>query len=452
MNQLVLKEKITAFRILVFGIVQGVGFRPFIYTLAQDCHLFGWVKNTSAGVVIEVEGDRKQIFAFVDRLENEHPPLARIEQVDSMEIPVNGHQNFLILESEVIEKAFQPISPDVTVCKDCLEELFEPTNRRYRYPFINCTNCGPRFTIIKDIPYDRPFTTMQTFPMCESCRIEYDNPLDRRFHAQPIACPDCGPSIWLENSEGNAYARGENTLTIFYDLIHQGKIVAVKGLGGFHLACDAMNSKAVQELRNRKLRVDKPFAIMMPDIDTVQKYFACSQLEIDELLSIERPVVLLERPSNSRIAPETSPNLSASGIMLAYTPLHMLLFTGAGETQRKFDALVMTSGNLSEEPIAYDDSDARIRLRELADAFLFHNRPIHMRCDDSVVRVITDHKIEQLNPIRHYPIRRSRGYAPSPLRFSWDSIPMMGCGAELKNTFCLASNQYAFISHHIGES
>ncbi len=451
MSQSVVKENISASRIEVYGIVQGVGFRPFIYNLAHEHHLSGWVKNTSAGVIIEVEGIKQQILTFTDRIISEHPPLAQIVKIESKEILVNGHHHFQILKSESIEKAFQPISPDVAICQDCLKELIDPTNRRYRYPFINCTNCGPRFTIIKDIPYDRPLTTMQPFPMCERCQAEYDNPLDRRFHAQPIACPDCGPSIWIETSESGRYAQGEDALLLFSEYIKQGKIVAVKGLGGYHLACDAMNSHAVQELRDRKLRVDKPFAIMMPDIDTVKKYFTLSQLEFDELQAIERPVVLLERPPNSRIAPETSPKLSTSGVMLAYTPLHVLLFKGVSSTQNQFDALIMTSGNLSEEPIAYDDSDARNRLKSIADAFLMHNRPIHMRCDDSVVRVITEDKIDHKNQIQRYPIRRSRGYAPSPIRIPWNSMPLLGCGAELKNTFCLSKDQYAFISHHIGD-
>jgi hydrogenase maturation protein HypF len=451
MRQPVSLNNACAYRILVYGIVQGVGFRPFIFNLAHECHLAGWVKNTSAGVVIEVEGNKELITSFIVRIQSEHPPLARIDQIDSLEIPLNGHQKFQILESEVIAEAFQPISPDVAICPDCLKELLDPNNRRYRYPFINCTNCGPRFTIIKDIPYDRSFTTMQAFPMCQSCQAEYENPLDRRFHAQPIACSDCGPSIWIENSDGLPYADGETALTAFRELINQGKIVAVKGLGGFHLACDALNSSAVQELRNRKLRVDKPFAIMMPDIGTVKKYFPLDQAEIDGLVSIERPVVLLDRPTGSRIAPETSPNLSTSGIMLAYTPLHVLLFNDKSGHPNVIDALVMTSGNLSEEPIAYDNSDARVRLREIADAFLMHNRPIHMRCDDSVIRIISDNNVKQKNPVRQYPIRRSRGYAPTPIRIPWKSIPILGCGAELKNTFCLSKDRYAFMSHHIGD-
>ena len=451
MNQPTDEKKASAYRILVFGIVQGVGFRPFIYNLAHECHLLGWVKNTSAGVVIEIEGEKTQILKFINRVKSEYPPLARIEQIDFLEIPLNGHQSFHILESEVIRDGFQPISPDVAICPDCLKELLDPDNRRYQYPFINCTNCGPRFTIIKDIPYDRPFTTMQSFKMCKSCQAEYENPLDRRFHAQPIACPDCGPSIWIEDSEGRSCAVGTDAITVFHESIKQGKIVAVKGLGGFHLACDAMDSVAVQELRNRKLRIDKPFAIMMPDINTVERYFSLSQAEIEALQSIERPVVLLERPSNSWIAPETSPMLSTSGIMLAYTPLHFLLFNDLSGDQNKIDALVMTSGNLSEEPIAYSNSEARIRLRDLADEFLMHDRPIHMRCDDSVIRVITDPKIDPKNPKKQYPIRRSRGYAPTPIRIPWKSFPILGCGAELKNTFCLSKDQYAFMSHHIGD-
>ena len=361
--------KTSSYQIKVFGIVQGVGFRPFIFNLANHFHLRGWVKNTSAGVVIEVEGDDSDIFAFMKLIETEHPPLARIDHLDSREISVNGHHNFSILESEAITDAFQPISPDVAICTDCLKELLDPTDRRYRYPFINCTNCGPRFTIIKDIPYDRPSTTMESFPMCSQCREEYENPRDRRFHAQPIACHDCGPNIWIEKTDGNVFGHGEKALAIFIELIQQGKIVAVKGLGGFHLACDAKNSKAVQELRLRKLRVDKPFAIMMPDIDTIKKYFPLSQAEALELQSIERPVVLLERPAGSPLSKETSPNISTSGIMLAYSPLHILLFTELAGNKLGIDALVMTSGNVSEEPIAYEDTDARVRLQVLQTRF-----------------------------------------------------------------------------------
>jgi hydrogenase maturation protein HypF len=292
---------------------------------------------------------------------------------------------------------------------------------------------------------------MESFPMCSRCRDEYENPRDRRFHAQPIACPDCGPNIWIENADGTITGHGETALASFTELIRQGKIVAVKGLGGFHLACDAKNSQAVQELRSRKLRVDKPFAIMMPDIETVRKYFHLNQAEELDLQSIERPVVLLERPAGSPLAKETSPNLSTSGIMLAYSPLHVLLFTQPAGNKLHIDALVMTSGNVSEEPIAYEDADARFRLQGIADAFLMHNRPIHIRCDDSVVRVLSDPKIDQEKLIHHYPIRRSRGYAPTPLWIPWKTIPILGCGAELKNTFCLAKDQYAFMSHHIGD-
>ncbi|MEJ2350764.1 MAG: carbamoyltransferase HypF [Anaerolineales bacterium] len=432
----------------ITGIVQGVGFRPFVYGLATRLALTGWVRNTSAGVDISVDGTRDSLECFLRALRDETPPLARIDEFQVIQKQPNGFSSFEIVHSQAIPEAFQPISPDVSICPDCLRELFDPNDRRYRYPFINCTNCGPRFTIIQDIPYDRPKTTMAPFEMCPACAAEYHNPLDRRFHAQPVACPDCGPQVWLE-TDGSPEQKTENAILETRLLLAQGKIVAVKGLGGFHLACDATNLEAVSELRHRKLRVDKPFALMLPDLETVEKHCALKDTERELLLSRERPIVILEKRPNSPIVAEVAPGQSTLGVMLPYTPLHYLLL----ERQPGYpEALVMTSGNLSEEPIATDNSEARERLASLADAFLMHNREIHTRCDDSVMRVLNP---SQISSNRHhtsmYPLRRARGYAPFPIRLPWKLTSILATGAELKNTFCLTRDHYAFLSHHIGD-
>ena len=461
--------KKTGLRIHITGVVQGVGFRPFVYGLASRFALNGWVRNTSAGVDIEVDGDAETLDAFARALRDEAPPLSRIDDFTVTPVPWAGFRSFDIVHSEAVEGAFQPISPDYTICPDCLRELFTPSNHRYRYPFINCTNCGPRFTIIKDIPYDRPETTMAPFPMCDVCAEEYQNPLDRRFHAQPVACPDCGPKVWLEGLnverlEGfslvTCYSSDE-AITQTQSLLLGGKILAIKGLGGFHLACDATNASAVSELRKRKLRVDKPFALMMPDLATVEEHCFLNAAEREALESIARPIVLLQRKPDSPIAKEVAPGQDVIGVMLPYTPLHYLLFANANVQPVTWNLppLVMTSGNLSEEPIAFTNEDARKRLAPLADAFLMHDRDIHVRCDDSVVRVISNQylvkngqsseKTENRTLIT-YPLRRSRGYAPFPVKLPWDAPPLLAAGAELKNTFCITNQNYAFMSHHIG--
>ena len=451
-------QEFNGIKILVQGIVQGVGFRPFVYNLAIQLDLKGWIKNTSAGVEIEINGPIEKLNEFTHRLKNDLPPLAHIDTIDIQ--PVHSWENdtFEIQESKVIPQAFQPISPDISICEDCRIELFDPGDRRFRYPFINCTNCGPRFTIIKDIPYDRPLTTMSGFPMCKKCKEEYLDPTNRRFHAQPIACPICGPQIWFENTEGIHLEVGDQALTLAQAYLGDGKILAIKGIGGFHLACSAENPGAVQELRNRKLRIDKPFALMMANINHVKNHCSVNQAEAAALLSKERPIVLLERLSWSSIARETAPGQNTIGVMLPYTPLHYLLFESnpvSSNNSESLQALVMTSGNLSEEPIVTSNEDARERLKNIADFFLFHDRPIHLRCDDSVIR--TSPLISSGNDlIAHdkqsfYSIRRSRGFAPAPFRLDWDSEPSIGCGAELKNTFCLTNNRYAFLSHHIGD-
>ncbi|MEW6285661.1 MAG: carbamoyltransferase HypF [Chloroflexota bacterium] len=443
-------------RIHITGIVQGVGFRPFVYNLAMRLNLKGWVRNTSAGVDIEVDGERDALDAFLKALRDEAPPLARIDELTASFCPANGFNTFRIIHSEAIPSAFQPISPDVAVCDDCLRELFDPNDRRYRYPFINCTNCGPRFTIIKDIPYDRPNTTMASFPMCPDCAQEYNDPSNRRFHAQPVACPVCGPKVWLENLsnvEGQTSLPSDDAILETQRLLADGKIVAIKGLGGFHLACDATNSSAVNELRRRKLRVDKPFALMMPDLETIEQHCFVNEAERQLLTSTARPIVLLRRKPESNIAKEVAPRQDTLGVMLPYTPLHYLLFNN---DQSLFSALVMTSGNLSEEPIATSNDEARRRLASLADAFLMHDRDIYVRCDDSVVRVIGDQLSVVSEKTDHcslitYPLRRSRGYSPFPVKLPFDVPQLLAAGAELKNTFCITNGRYAFLSHHIGD-
>lgn len=432
------------------GIVQGVGFRPFVYNLARRWALTGWVRNTSSGVEIEVEGNEIAIQAFIQALKSELPPLARLDTFSvSFLDELYGWTEFKILHSESIEGAFQPISPDVSICPDCLNELFDPCNRRYRYPFINCTNCGPRFTIITDIPYDRPNTTMAGFTMCSACAAEYHDPADRRFHAQPVACPQCGPRLWLE-VRGEEVAAHEEALRLAQRFLREGKILAIKGLGGFHLACDATNALAVGELRQRKLRVDKPFALMMAEIATVERHCFLGAVERRLLESRQRPIVLLLRRQESNVASEVAPRQNTLGVMLPYTPLHYLLFAEAGEPVM-FEALpplVMTSGNLSEEPIAIDNEEARRRLSNLADAFLMHDRPIRTRCDDSVVRIL---EVPSASYSAPYLIRRSRGYAPEPLSLPFELPPLLAVGPELKNTFALGRGQYIFLSHHIGD-
>jgi hydrogenase maturation protein HypF len=413
-------------------------------------------------VDIEVDGDRESLNAFLQQLRDEAPPLSRIDKFSATFQPANGFRSLEILHSEAVEGAFQPISPDVAICSDCLRELFDPNDRRYRYSFINCTNCGPRFTIIKDIPYDRPKTTMASFPMCPDCEREYQDPADRRFHAQPVACPVCGPHIWLEQGSDDSSHRettdpqgvprkvvtsDNDVIQEAQHLLAEGKIIAVKGLGGFHLACDATKRQVVTELRNRKLRVDKPFAIMMPDIETVERHCVVQDSERELLLSPARPIVLLKRQPGSDIVKEVAPNQDWVGVMLPYTPLHYLLFADA-----PFTALVMTSGNLSEEPIAMGNDEAWERLSGLADAFLLHNRDIHIRCDDSVVRVFEDNRQSKIvNRKSIYPIRRSRGYSPFPVKLPFEVAQILAAGSELKNTFCITNKDYAFLSHHIGD-
>jgi len=431
----------TRAQVVVRGIVQGVGFRPFVYRLAQEHQLSGWVLNSTQGVVIEVEGPRQRIDGFIAGLRADPPPQAVIDRVETNLLPPVGYSSFII-EASREGNEFVLISPDICICSDCLNELWDSHDRRSAYPFINCTNCGPRFTIISDIPYDRPKTTMSAFTMCPHCDEEYHNPADRRFHAQPNACPLCGPQLELASNgtrPAEAPPRGEPIESV-RRLLAEGAIVAVKGLGGFHLACDATNAAAVATLRERKQRVDKPFAVMSLDVDTVCRYCEVSEGEAQLLESPARPIVLLRRKAGSPIAADVAPANNNLGVMLPYTPLHYLLL-GDGGTPMPL-ALVMTSGNMSEEPIAIGNQEALKRLSPLADHFLLHDRDIYVRCDDSVTRLFRG---------REAMLRRSRGYAPFPVRLNLELKEILACGAELKNTFCLTKGTYAFLSQHIGD-
>jgi len=424
--------------ILARGIVQGVGFRPFVYTLATRLKLSGTVRNTSRGVEIAITGQPEAVDAFIQELRQSPPPLARIDAVEIQESEPVSRMGFVILDSQPEPGEFLPVSPDIAVCNDCKRELFDPTDRRYRYPFINCTNCGPRFTIIRDIPYDRPLTSMSGFKMCPKCQAEYDNPADRRFHAQPTACSVCGPSI-AYTQVGKTTVYQEEALATARDLLKRGGILAVKGLGGCHLACDASNLQSVETLKQRKHHSEKPLAMMAFELPVIEKYCSVSEPERTLLESPQHPIVLLDRKRNISIAPGVASGLDTYGFMLPYTPLHLLLM----EPMPDFpEVLVMTSGNLSEEPIAYEDADAEKRLAVIAEGFLSHDRPIHMRADDSVLRVIDG---------APYFIRRARGYAPDPLLLPETMPCILGAGAELKNSFCLTRDTYAFVSHFIGD-
>ena len=461
----------------VEGVVQGVGFRPFVYSLATRLGLAGWVGNDADGVFAEVEGPAAGVQDFLAALARDAPPLAQVDRVTSRPIAPDGRAGFSIVPSELDGPRRALISADVATCADCLRELADPADRRFGYPFINCTNCGPRFTIVRGVPYDRALTTMAGFAMCPACRAEYDDPANRRFHAQPVCCPDCGPHLRLAGSPhqpgtppdpghpggqripgrpgtpptrhdpggqrpphrpGTGVQHDDDALARAVQILHNGQVLAVKGLGGYHLAVDARSQPAAARLRAAKHREDKPFAVMVPDVAAARELCEVDELAEALLTSPRRPIVLLpRRAAAGLIADAVAPGNRQLGLMLPYTPLHHLLL-------RRFPhPMVLTSGNVSDEPIAYQDSDALDRLGGIADAFLTHDRPIHIRTDDSVVR-----------PFRGRPavLRRSRGYAPQPLavrtRFG---RPVLACGAELKNTFCLGRDQHAFLSQHIGD-
>jgi hydrogenase maturation protein HypF len=424
-------------RLVVGGIVQGVGFRPFVFALARDHGLTGFVGNDSAGVFIEVQGTPSALGAFQRQLASSAPPLAQIESVTVEELPIQPEQTFEIVASALQPGASTPISPDIATCDDCLRELFAPTDRRYRYPFINCTHCGPRFTIIRDIPYDRPLTTMSAFPMCPACAAEYHDPTNRRFHAQPNACPECGPIVSFVGPGNSQEARGDEALSLARRALDNGLIVAIKGIGGFHLACDGTDDQTVRRLRDRKGRIDKPFALMMQNLEVVRRYATVDEEEARLLSTRERPIVLLKRRVVSEaipLSPQVAPGNDYLGIMLPYTPLHHLLMDER--------PLILTSGNLSDEPIVKDNDAALRNLAPLADAFLLHDRDIHVVCDDSVVRVFAG---------QEYPIRRSRGYAPMPVPLPRRVPTVLAVGGELKATFCLTRGHHAYLSQHVGD-
>ncbi len=437
-------------RIEINGNVQGVGFRPTVYRYAKERGLAGWVSNTSEGVIIEAEGDSEKISDFVEKIKSSPPPHARISNLLAFVLPVQDDNQFEILPSIRQSDIKTDVSPDIATCPECLEELADLKNHRFQYPFINCTNCGPRFTIISNVPYDRDKTMMKKFIMCPGCRGEYENPLDRRFHAQPNACKECGPVITLVKNSRKIHSAGAIREAI--QILLKGKIVAIKGLGGFHLACDATNDKAVAHLRKRKYRQDKPFALMAPDVDTIKKYCKVSSEEEKLLLSCKRPIVLLKRKN---ISPNTSNITQISkwvashnnylGFMLPYTPLHYLLFSSY-LTHHALHTLVMTSGNISDEPIAYKNEEAVLRLSNIADCFLMHDRDIYTSCDDSVAMISPADGNEMV-------LRRSRGYVPQPIQISnfKFQIPILACGGHLKNTFALAKGDKVFMSHYIGD-
>jgi hydrogenase maturation protein HypF len=423
--------------IAVQGIVQGVGFRPFVHGLARRLALHGSVKNQTGGVLIEVEGETHSLDYFLTALAKHCPPLARIDHVSWERQTPRGERRFRIESSDTTSDGPIFIGPDVATCEACRAELFDPNERRYHYPFLNCTNCGPRLTIICGAPYDRERTTMASFPLCAPCRAEYEDPTNRRFHAQPTACPACGPRLWALDALGKPIDTGD-PLGLLVTRLRAGAIGALKGLGGYHLLCDATNEPAVAELRRRKHREEKPFAIMVRGVDTAENLCLLLPAEKELLLSARCPIVLLRQRAGNRIAETVAPGNPYLGVMLPYTPLHHLLLHRLDDLP-----LVMTSGNRSDEPIAYEDADALERLAGIADLFVIHNRPIHVRCDDSVTRIVDGSEL---------PVRRSRGYAPQPIALPIAcSSPMLAVGGQLKATFALGRQQHAFLSHHLGD-
>jgi len=416
------------------GVVQGVGFRPFVYDLALVNDLKGWVLNDEKGVTIEIEGKKERVDKFLSGLSSP-PPIARIEKTAILYRSPLGYNDFEIKESEKGKEKRALISPDIATCKDCQKELFDPHDRRFHYPFINCTNCGPRFTIIMTVPYDRDNTTMSPFIMCPACRSEYHNPSNRRFHAQPNACPECGPTLQLFTSSGKMI-HTHDPLGETITLLKSGAIIAIKGLGGFHLACDATKEEVVARLRARKYREDKPFALMCRDIEVIESLCTVNNQEKDLLSSNERPIVILPRKRDAKIASSVAPFQKTLGAMLPYTPLHHLLF------EQGIRVLVMTSGNVSDEPIVFKNKEAFSRLGTIADFYLMHDREIHTRCDDSVVKALKGTTTF---------LRRARGFAPFPIKLNKEGKHILACGADLKNTFCLTKGDYAFMSQHIGD-
>lgn len=435
-------------RIVVTGVVQGVGFRPFVHRIATELGLAGFVGNDSGAVFLEVQGRPAPVAEFGRRLCAEAPPLARIAEVRFADVAADPAcpPEFLIVPSRLAAGTTTPIPPDIAVCDDCVAELFDPLDRRYRHPFVTCTNCGPRFTIITKLPYDRPATTMSGFAMCARCATEYHDPADRRFHAQPIACPNCGPSLWFASPAGRV-SGSDAALTATQHALASGAVVAIKGVGGYHLACAVDDEAAVGALRARKARGAKPFAMLVRDLAVARRYAHLDATEAAVLCSPARPIVLLRRRAGAPVAEAVAPGSPLLGLMLPYSPIHHLLLASApGSSGPAPDALVLTSANRSDEPICYTDGDAAQRLPALCDAVLDHDRPIHVPCDDSVVRVVHDEE-----GAHELSIRRSRGYAPLPIDLQLDGPAVLAVGGELKNTFCLTDGRRAYLSGHIGD-
>jgi hydrogenase maturation protein HypF len=423
--------------ISVRGVVQGVGFRPFVHRLASKFGLHGFVRNQAGVVLIEVEGEDRSLDSFLAELTTRPPPLTRIDDVSCLRRPTRGDPQFTIEPSASDATGMVFHSPDVATCDECLAELFDPGDRRFRYPFLNCTNCGPRFTIIRGAPYDRERTTMSSFALCPACLAEYEDPGDRRFHAEPIACPLCGPRLLALDCDGVAVST-DDPVAEAVSALREGRIVAIKGLGGYHIACLAIDGRAVAELRSRKCRDEKPFALMVRDSAEARRIVELSPDEETLLISRHRPIVLLRRRDGTDVVEAIAPGSRTFGVMLPYTPLHHLLLDALGASP-----LVMTSGNRSDEPIVYDDHDTRSRLAGIADLYLTHDRPIHMRCDDSVTRVVAGVEM---------PLRRSRGYAPQPVRLPVECRrPTLALGGQLKATFAMGRDRSAILSHHLGD-
>lgn len=435
-------------RVTVTGVVQGVGFRPFVHRIATELGLAGFVGNDSGAVFLEVQGRPESVAEFGRRLRAEAPPLARITDVRVAAIAADRPcpPEFRIVSSQLASGTTTPIPPDIAVCDDCIAELFDPLDRRYRHPFVTCTNCGPRFTIIRELPYDRPATTMSGFAMCARCATEYHDPANRRFHAQPIACPDCGPSLWFAAPAARVHSP-DAALAATQDALASGAVVAIKGVGGYHLACGVDDETAVDALRARKARGAKPFAMLVRDLDVARRYAHVNDAEAAVLSSPARPIVLLRRRAGAPVAAAVAPGSPLLGLMLPYSPIHHLLLAPVPGNPRPVpDALVLTSANRSDEPICFTDSDVQQRLSKLCDAVLDHDRPIHVPCDDSVVRVVHDE-----DGAHELPIRRSRGYAPLPIDLKLQAPAVLAVGGELKNTFCLTDGNRAYLSGHIGD-
>lgn len=406
-----------------------------MFRLAKKYGLCGLVFNHERGVTIEIEGERKNLEKFASDLKSEPPPLARIESVNIQELKPAAYPDFRIAPSAHAKAGETLISPDIASCGSCLSELFDSHNRRFFHPFINCTDCGPRYTIVLKTPYDRPNTTMKKFEMCSDCAKEYSEPLDRRFHAQPIACPNCGPKIWLADKSGRKL-KTSSPINLARELILKGEVICIKGIGGFHLAARADNEAAVKKLRSRKYREDKPFAVMVRDLEVARELCYVNDTAEEILLGAESPILVLPKRPDAPIAESAAPRQKTLGIFLPYSPIHHLLF------QRDLKYAVLTSGNLSDEPICHRNEDALNNLKDIADYFLLHDRDIHIRCDDSVLKIFED---------ASYFIRRSRGYAPNPIELKSSGKSVLAVGAHLKNTICLTKGNKAFLSHHIGD-